>query len=164
MGELDFTLTAGPTEASAATLSALGAPITYHYDPLFLAKYKEAEEKLGAFKHLAAPYKKKHPALAVHAANSSVFMDFPHHRFDVAVGKFNVNFTADADWKWHTSSSRRSHRLPPLQATAFAPASLRVAHHLVYEPRIFDQFKLRHGVAAGTGPTAVLQQAVRKWD
>lgn len=47
MGELDFTLTAGPTEASAATLSALGAPITYHYDPLFLAKYKEAEEKLG---------------------------------------------------------------------------------------------------------------------
>ena len=44
----------------------------------------EAEEKLGAFKRLAAPYKKKHPALAVHAANSSVFMDFPHHRFDLA--------------------------------------------------------------------------------
>ena len=44
----------------------------------------EAEEKLGAFKRLAAPYKKKNPALAVHAANSSVFMDFPHHRFDLA--------------------------------------------------------------------------------
>jgi alanine racemase len=44
----------------------------------------EAEEKLGAFKRLAAPYKAKQPALAVHAANSSVFMDFPHHRFDVA--------------------------------------------------------------------------------
>ena len=44
----------------------------------------EAEEKLGAFKRLAAPYKKNNPALAVHAANSSVFMDFPHHRFDLA--------------------------------------------------------------------------------
>jgi alanine racemase len=44
----------------------------------------EAEEKLGAFKRLAAPYKRKDPALAVHAANSSVFMDFPHHRFDLA--------------------------------------------------------------------------------
>ena len=36
MRELDFTLTAGPTEASAKTLAGLGAPITYHYDPLFL--------------------------------------------------------------------------------------------------------------------------------
>lgn len=44
----------------------------------------EAEEKLGAFKRLAAPYKKSNPALLVHAANSSVFMDFPHHRFDLA--------------------------------------------------------------------------------
>jgi alanine racemase len=44
----------------------------------------EAEEKLGAFNRLAAPYKKANPALAVHAANSSVFMDFPHHRFDLA--------------------------------------------------------------------------------
>jgi alanine racemase len=44
----------------------------------------EAEEKLGAFKRLAAPYKKMIPGLAVHAANSSVFMDFPHHRFDLA--------------------------------------------------------------------------------
>ncbi|OGR93815.1 MAG: alanine racemase [Elusimicrobia bacterium RBG_16_66_12] len=44
----------------------------------------EAEEKLGAFRRLAAPYKKKVPGLIVHAANSSVFMDFPHHRFDLA--------------------------------------------------------------------------------
>ena len=44
----------------------------------------EAEEKLRAFKRLAAPYKKKNPALLVHAANSSVFMDFSHHRFDLA--------------------------------------------------------------------------------
>jgi alanine racemase len=44
----------------------------------------EAEEKLGAFKRLAEPYKKSRPELVVHAANSSVFMDFPHHRFDLA--------------------------------------------------------------------------------
>ncbi|OGR50037.1 MAG: alanine racemase [Elusimicrobia bacterium GWC2_65_9] len=44
----------------------------------------EAEEKLGAFRRLAAPYKKKDPGLVVHAANSSVFVDFPHHRFDMA--------------------------------------------------------------------------------
>ena len=43
----------------------------------------EAEEKLGAFKRLAAPYKKKNPKLIVRAANTSVFMDFPHHRFDM---------------------------------------------------------------------------------
>jgi pyridoxamine---pyruvate transaminase len=47
MRELDFTLSAGPTEASATTLAALGAPITYHYDPLFLARYKEAEQKVA---------------------------------------------------------------------------------------------------------------------
>jgi alanine racemase len=44
----------------------------------------EAEEKLGAFKRLAAPYKKKDAKLIVRAANTSVFMDFPHHRFDMA--------------------------------------------------------------------------------
>lgn len=44
----------------------------------------EAEEKLAAFRKLSIPYKRKNPALLVHAANSSVFMDFPHHRFDMA--------------------------------------------------------------------------------
>ncbi len=44
----------------------------------------EAEEKLGAFRRLAAPYKKKDASLVVRAANSSVFVDFPHHRFDMA--------------------------------------------------------------------------------
>lgn len=44
----------------------------------------EAEEKLSAFRRLTAPYKKKNPKLLVHAANSSVLMDFPHHRFDMA--------------------------------------------------------------------------------
>jgi alanine racemase len=45
----------------------------------------EAEEKLGAFARLAAALKKKHPGLVAHAANSSVFVDFPHRRFDMAV-------------------------------------------------------------------------------
>lgn len=40
----------------------------------------EAEEKLGAFARLAAPYK----GLRLRAANSTVFMDFPHRRFDMA--------------------------------------------------------------------------------
>ena len=47
MRELDFTLTAGPTQASPGTLAALGAPITYHYDPLFLTKFKEDERKVA---------------------------------------------------------------------------------------------------------------------
>ncbi len=47
MRELDFTLTAGPTEASAKTLAALGAPITYHYDPVFLDLYRDVEKKVG---------------------------------------------------------------------------------------------------------------------
>ena len=47
MRELDFTLTAGPTEASATTLAGLGAPITYHYDPQFLAIYRDTERKVG---------------------------------------------------------------------------------------------------------------------
>ncbi len=45
----------------------------------------EAEEKLGAFARLAAALKKKHRGLAARAANSAVFADFPHRRFDVAV-------------------------------------------------------------------------------
>lgn len=45
----------------------------------------EAEEKLGAFERLAASLKKKHPGLVAHAANSAVFVDFPHRRFDMVV-------------------------------------------------------------------------------
>ena len=44
----------------------------------------EAEEKLGAFERLAAPYKRANPGLRLRAANSTVFMDFPHRRFDLA--------------------------------------------------------------------------------
>ncbi len=44
----------------------------------------EAEDKLGAFEKLAAPYKRRDPKLRLRAANSTVFMDFPHRRFDLA--------------------------------------------------------------------------------
>ncbi|MBI4060249.1 MAG: alanine racemase [Elusimicrobia bacterium] len=44
----------------------------------------EAEEKLGAFARLTAPYKRRDPSLRLRAANSTVFMDFPHRRFDLA--------------------------------------------------------------------------------
>lgn len=45
----------------------------------------EAEEKLGAFGRLAAAVQKKHKGVLAHAANSSVFVDFPHRRFGMAV-------------------------------------------------------------------------------
>ena len=47
MRQLDFTLSAGPTQVSATTLAALGAPITYHYDPLFITEFKETEAKVA---------------------------------------------------------------------------------------------------------------------
>ncbi|MDE2144234.1 MAG: alanine racemase [Elusimicrobia bacterium] len=75
----------------AALMAALGrlknvrvTGLSSHIDYVPGKNSVEAEDKLGAFKRLAAPYKKKNPALAVRAANSSVFMDFPHHRFDLA--------------------------------------------------------------------------------
>lgn len=43
----DFTIAAGPTTASARTLAALGSPITYHYDPVFLDAFRRTEEKVG---------------------------------------------------------------------------------------------------------------------
>lgn len=46
MRELDFTLSAGPTTASPRTLAALGAPITYHYDPTFIEDFRAAERKV----------------------------------------------------------------------------------------------------------------------
>lgn len=47
MSTLDFTLSAGPTAASARTLAALGAPMTYHYDPDFLALFRRTERKIA---------------------------------------------------------------------------------------------------------------------
>lgn len=36
-----FTLTAGPTGATPDTLAALGRPVLYHYDPVFLGLYAD---------------------------------------------------------------------------------------------------------------------------
>lgn len=47
MVRLDFTLSAGPTVATARTLAALGMPITYHYDPDFLDLFRRAEQKVA---------------------------------------------------------------------------------------------------------------------
>ena len=47
MHEPDFTLSAGPTMVSARTLAAMGSPVTYHYDPVFLARFRETERKVA---------------------------------------------------------------------------------------------------------------------
>jgi pyridoxamine---pyruvate transaminase len=47
MRDPDFTLAAGPTAATAQTLAALGSPITYHYDPVFLDAFQRTETKVG---------------------------------------------------------------------------------------------------------------------
>jgi pyridoxamine--pyruvate transaminase len=47
MRDPDFTLSAGPTAATAQTLAALGSPITYHYDPVFLDAFRRTEAKVG---------------------------------------------------------------------------------------------------------------------
>ncbi len=43
----DYTLTAGPTAASPRVLAALGSPITYDYDPVFLERFRRLERKLA---------------------------------------------------------------------------------------------------------------------
>ena len=43
----DFTLTAGPTMASSRVLSALGSPIIFDYDPVFLERFRETERLLA---------------------------------------------------------------------------------------------------------------------
>ncbi|WP_382310047.1 pyridoxal-phosphate-dependent aminotransferase family protein [Herbiconiux sp. UC225_62] len=45
----DFTLTAGPTPASARTLDALGSQLVYHLDPTFLETFRRTAEKAAAF-------------------------------------------------------------------------------------------------------------------
>jgi len=46
MRDPDFTLSAGPVAASPRVLAALGSPLVYHYDPVFLARYRNTEQKL----------------------------------------------------------------------------------------------------------------------
>lgn len=43
----DFTLTAGPTMASPRVLSAMGSPIIFDYDPIFLERFRETERLLA---------------------------------------------------------------------------------------------------------------------
>ncbi len=43
----DFTLTAGPTMASPRVLSALGSPLIFDYDPVFLDRFRETERLLA---------------------------------------------------------------------------------------------------------------------
>ena len=43
MRDPDFTLTAGPTAATPRTLQALGQPIIFDYDPVFLDKFRALE-------------------------------------------------------------------------------------------------------------------------
>jgi pyridoxamine---pyruvate transaminase len=47
MRDPTFTLTAGPTAATPRTLQALGQPIIFDYDPVFLEKFRELERKVG---------------------------------------------------------------------------------------------------------------------
>src|SRR2546428_4007042 len=47
MRDPDFTLSAGPVTASARVLAALGSPITYHYDPVFLEAFRRTERKVA---------------------------------------------------------------------------------------------------------------------
>jgi pyridoxamine--pyruvate transaminase len=48
MRQPEFTLTAGPTQASPRVLAALGSPITYDYDPVFLERFRGLERKIAA--------------------------------------------------------------------------------------------------------------------
>jgi pyridoxamine---pyruvate transaminase len=47
MRDPDFTLSAGPVTASPRVLAALGSPIVYHYDPVFLERFRSTERKLA---------------------------------------------------------------------------------------------------------------------
>lgn len=45
MRDPDFTLSAGPVAVSPHVLAALGSPIVYHYDPVFLERFRATTEK-----------------------------------------------------------------------------------------------------------------------
>ena len=47
MERADLTLTAGPNDLSADVLAALGSPILYHYDPVFLERFRAAEQQIA---------------------------------------------------------------------------------------------------------------------
>jgi len=47
MRDPDFTLTAGPTASSPRVLAALGSPMLYDYDPVFLDRFRSLETKVA---------------------------------------------------------------------------------------------------------------------
>ncbi|HKZ92258.1 MAG TPA: aminotransferase class V-fold PLP-dependent enzyme, partial [Candidatus Limnocylindrales bacterium] len=47
MERADLTLSAGPNDVSPRVRAALGAPIEYHYDPVFKARFRETERLVG---------------------------------------------------------------------------------------------------------------------
>ncbi len=47
MRDPDFTLSAGPVTATSRVLAALGSPIVYHYDPVFLERFRATERKVA---------------------------------------------------------------------------------------------------------------------
>jgi pyridoxamine--pyruvate transaminase len=47
MHDPDFTLSAGPVTAWPRVLAALGSPMVYHYDPVFLEAFRRTERKLA---------------------------------------------------------------------------------------------------------------------
>ncbi len=47
MDRADLTLSAGPNDLSAEVLAAIGSPILYHYDPVFIERFRAAEERIG---------------------------------------------------------------------------------------------------------------------
>jgi pyridoxamine--pyruvate transaminase len=47
MERADLTLSAGPNDVASEVRAAMGSPILYHYDPVFLARFTETEEKIS---------------------------------------------------------------------------------------------------------------------
>ncbi len=47
MERADLTLSAGPNDVASEVLAAMGSPILYHYDPVFLARFAETEKKVA---------------------------------------------------------------------------------------------------------------------
>jgi pyridoxamine---pyruvate transaminase len=47
MERADLTLSAGPNNVSPDVLAALGSPVLYHYDPVFIERFRETERLVG---------------------------------------------------------------------------------------------------------------------
>ncbi|MDE2293371.1 MAG: alanine racemase, partial [Elusimicrobia bacterium] len=71
--------------ARLARLPALDwAGLSAHLDYVPGKNAVEAEDKLRAFAGACAAARDRRPGLACHAANSSILLDFPHRRMDMA--------------------------------------------------------------------------------